>query len=221
MILNECGCMAREGQLPSSFAAAMPMLDILGYGDDMMMDSPGPGEAHRDYDSDPGIEYEDSDNQEESSMIKNNLYTIAQQSQDLHDALAAGDDLPEWVQEKIAVAAETIDVIYDYLNAESAHMHEARKPWYMKKRRNMKKTNETEWYDIPKTKKKRSKKKVDEGSPDRIVGKKPPQSTKLNPRPEDEGKSFAGNSSTEDLGADGKPNRPKKMRDFDIYKDHR
>ena len=95
-------------------------------------------------------------------MIKNNLYNIASNAQDLHDALEDEDDLPEWVQEKIAVAEAMIDSVYDYLHAETERsgMHEARKAWYMKKRRNMKKTNESEWYDIPKpVKGKRSKKK--------------------------------------------------------------
>ena len=38
-------------------------------------------------------------------------------------------------------------------------LDEAKKPWYMKKRRNMKKTEESAWYDIPKSKKSRSSKK--------------------------------------------------------------
>lgn len=154
MIIAECGCMAREGQLPNAMAAAMPMLDILGYG------------GHEDgaapvMKMSGGMRFEDSDSYEESSMIKNNLYNLTAQAQELHDMLEDGDDLPEWVQEKIAVASEMIDVIYDYLHAETARvdMHEARKAWYMKKRRNMKKTNESEWYDIPKTKKKPVKKK--------------------------------------------------------------
>ncbi len=153
MILNECGCMAREGQLPNSIAAVMPMLDVLGYGHS---DGSAPIMKH-----DGGMSFEDSDEYEESSMIKNNLYNLAAQAQELHDAMEDSDDLPEWVQEKIAVAASMIDTIYDYLHAETARadMHEARKPWYMKKRRNMKKTNESEWYDIPKTTKKRLKKK--------------------------------------------------------------
>ena len=153
MILIECGCMAREGELPNAVAAAMPMLDILGYG-------------HHDGDAPVlklggGMSFEDSDSYEESSMIKNNLYNMASQAQELHDLMEDDDDLPEWVQEKIAVASEMIDVIYDYLMAETARvdMHEAKKAWYMKKRRNMKKTNESEWYDIPKPTKKRLKKK--------------------------------------------------------------
>jgi hypothetical protein len=151
LILQECGCMAREGQLPNALAAAMPMLDILGYGqdDDGMMS----------HETDDGIQYEDSDEYEESGMIKNNLHNIAKHAEALHDALENGDDLPEWVQEKIAVANAMMSTIYDYLDAESAHMNEARKPWYMKKRRNMKKTNESEWYDIPKKKPRSVKKK--------------------------------------------------------------
>ena len=43
----------------------------------------------------------------------------------------------------------------------------------------------------------------------------------MNPHPDDEGKSYAGAGKADDLGADGKLNKPKKMRDFDIYKDHR
>ena len=153
LILNECGCMAREGQLPNALAAAMPMLDILGYGH---TDGAAPFE-----DENGHMNFEDSDEYEESSMIKGNLYNVAMQAQELHDRIGDGDDLPEWVQEKIAVAAEMIDVIYDYLHAEAGRedMHEARKPWYMKKRRNMKKTNEAEWYDIPKKKGRSVKKK--------------------------------------------------------------
>jgi len=155
MILNECGCMAREGELPSSFAAVMPMLDVLGYGHTdgaaPMMKTSG------------GMSFEDSDTYEESSMIKNNLFNLATQAQELHDAMEDDDELPEWVQEKIAVATAMIDTIYDYIHAETARagMNEAKKPWYMKKRRNMKKTSETAWYDRvePKKPKKSLKKK--------------------------------------------------------------
>lgn len=153
LIIAECGCMAREGQLPNALAAAMPMLSILGYGDgdddhDMMT-----------HETEDGVRFEDSDEYEESGMIKNNLYNIAKHAKAMHDAIEDGDDLPEWVQEKIAVANSMMSTIYDYLDAESSDMNEARKPWYMKKRRNMKKTNESEWYDIPKKKGRSAKKK--------------------------------------------------------------
>lgn len=146
--------MAREGQLPSALAAAMPMLDILGYGSHEDGAAPVMKRGG-------GMRFEDSDVREESSMIKNNLYNLASQAQELHDAMEDEDDLPEWVQEKIAVANAMVDAVYDYLHAETARggMHEARKAWYMKKRRNMKKTNESEWYDIPKPKKGKSVKK--------------------------------------------------------------
>lgn len=152
MILRECGCMAREGELPAVMGAAMPMLDVLGFGSDM-------GRDMQSHETDDGIQYEDSDEYEESGMIKNNLHNIAKHAKALHDAIEGGDDLPEWVQEKVAVANSMMSTIYDYLEAESAHMDEGKKPWYMKKRRNMKKANESEWYDIPKKGRKVKKKK--------------------------------------------------------------
>ena len=152
MIIAECGCMAREGELPNAVAAAMPMLDILGYGGHQ--DGAAPMMGH-----DGSLEFEDSDEYEESSMIKGNLHNLAIQSHVLMDIVQDGDDLPEWVQEKIAVASEMIDTIYDYISAElgRSELDEAKKPWYMKKRRNMKKTNESEWYDVPKAKKAKGK----------------------------------------------------------------
>ena len=107
------------------------------------------------------MEFEDSDEYEESSMIKNNLYNLMNNSKNIHDMIGGGDDLPEWVQEKIAVATEMIDVIHDYLNSEMNRegMSEAKKQWYMKKRRNMKKTTENSWYDRVEPKKTRSIKK--------------------------------------------------------------
>ncbi len=65
-----------------------------------------------------GLHFEDSDAYEESGMIKSNLYSIASKAQSLHDMVEDGDDLPEWVQEKIAVCDEYIDVIQDYLKYE-------------------------------------------------------------------------------------------------------
>ena len=164
MILRECGCMAREGELPAVMGAAMPMLDVLGFGSDMGRDmgrdmGHDMGHDMQSHETGDGIQYEDSDEYEESGMIKNNLYNIAKQAQSLHDAVEDGDDLPEWVQEKIAVVNSMMATIYGYLDAESAHMHEGKKPWYMKKRKNMKKTIENAWYDIPKRKSSSAKKK--------------------------------------------------------------
>lgn len=150
LVLEECGCMARDVELPASMSAMMPMLSILGYNNN----SSSGARSHED--EQERLEFEDSDDHEESSMVKGNLYNIAQQAQELHDVISDDDDLPEWVQEKIAVATEMLDVIYDYLHAEIGqdNMREAKKHWYMKKRMNMKKTNDSEWYDIKKRKKK-------------------------------------------------------------------
>ena len=69
---------------------------------------------------------------------------------------------------------------------------------------------------------KAGKKKVSESRPGGpVAGKRPPQSTKMNPDPEDEGKTYYGVNDVQDVGADGTINRPSKMKEFDIYKDHR
>lgn len=56
--------------------------------------------------------------QQESNMIKSNLFVMAKKANEMHDEIADGDDLPEWVQEKIAVAGAMIDSVYDYLDYE-------------------------------------------------------------------------------------------------------
>ena len=65
-----------------------------------------------------GHTFEDSDPHEEAGMIKSNLYSISSKAQSLHDMVGDTDDLPEWVQEKIAVCDEYMDVIHDYLKYE-------------------------------------------------------------------------------------------------------
>lgn len=77
--------------------------------------------------ADHGLSFEDSGAFEESGMIKSNLYSMASKAQSLHDMIQNGDDLPEWVQEKIAVADEMIDVIYDYLKYEYSQGHKPNK----------------------------------------------------------------------------------------------
>jgi hypothetical protein len=67
---------------------------------------------------DHGLDFEDSNAYEEAGMIKSNLYSIAGKAQSLHDMVGDGDDLPEWVQEKIAICDEYMDVIHDYLKYE-------------------------------------------------------------------------------------------------------
>lgn len=64
------------------------------------------------------ISFEDTGPGEQAGMIKSNLQSIASKAQSLHDTIGDMDQLPEWVQEKIAVADEMIDTISDYLKYE-------------------------------------------------------------------------------------------------------
>jgi len=76
------------------------------------------GDYHPTASSSGGLSFEDSDPHEEAGMIKSNLYSITSKAQSLHDMVGDSDDLPEWVQEKIAVCDEYMDVIHDYLKYE-------------------------------------------------------------------------------------------------------
>jgi hypothetical protein len=65
-----------------------------------------------------GVKFEDHGTGEQAGMIKSNLQSIASKAQSLHDMIGDMDQLPEWVQEKVAVADEMIDTISDYLKYE-------------------------------------------------------------------------------------------------------
>jgi len=65
-----------------------------------------------------GQTFEDHGAGEQTGMIKSNLFSMASKAQSLHDMIEDSDALPEWVQEKIAVADNMIDVISDYLKYE-------------------------------------------------------------------------------------------------------
>ena len=61
---------------------------------------------------------------EQAGMIKSNLQSIASKAQSLHDKIGDMDTLPEWVQEKIAVADNMIDTVTDYLRYEYSKVDE-------------------------------------------------------------------------------------------------
>lgn len=98
--LIECGCQDAE-EPEMSFPFPAPQMS-----------------SYHPVETDDGLQFEDSDAYEESGMIKSNLYSITTKAQSLHDMVEDGDDLPEWVQEKIAVCDEYMDVIQDYLKYE-------------------------------------------------------------------------------------------------------
>lgn len=52
---------------------------------------------------------------EELYMIKKNLYTMNKQIKELCHSVDSGKDVPEWCQEKIAVAAAMMDAVYEYM----------------------------------------------------------------------------------------------------------
>ena len=60
----------------------------------------------------------------EGRMTKSQLDKIARYSQSMHDKLLDDDDLPEWVQSKVAVAAENIGKVYHYLDYKMKRMEQ-------------------------------------------------------------------------------------------------
>ena len=48
-------------------------------------------------------------------MAKSQLYHIAKNAAELHDMLEENDELPEWVQSKIAVMKHSMDAVFDHI----------------------------------------------------------------------------------------------------------
>ena len=61
-------------------------------------------------------EYDD-----EAGMADNNLETLKRAVQGLDDIIHPGDNLPEWCQEKIAVAKGMLVSVWDYMESEQGH----------------------------------------------------------------------------------------------------
>jgi hypothetical protein len=61
-------------------------------------------------------EYDD-----EAGMVDNNLDTIRRAIAGIDELVSTGDNLPEWCQEKIAVAKSMLDTVYDYMASEEGH----------------------------------------------------------------------------------------------------
>jgi hypothetical protein len=104
--LAECDAMCKMAGLDE-----LTMIDDQGCGCDE-------DEYHPEENDDGGVTFEDHGAGEQAGMIKSNLQSIASKAQSLHDTIGDMDELPEWVQEKIAVADEMIDTISDYLGYE-------------------------------------------------------------------------------------------------------
>lgn len=51
-----------------------------------------------------------------AKMARGHLYHISNRAQSLHDRLNDDDELPEWVQSKLAVAESMVNAVYDHLD---------------------------------------------------------------------------------------------------------
>ncbi len=98
------------------------MCKLAGLIGDVMGVEDGADDYHPKDNKQGGVRFEDHGAGEQAGMIKSNLQSIASKAQSLHDTIGDMDQLPEWVQEKIAVADEMIDTISDYLKYEYGKM---------------------------------------------------------------------------------------------------
>ena len=57
---------------------------------------------------------------DEAGMAENNLHTLARAIEGLLDTIKSNDNLPEWVQEKIAKAEMILVTVWDYLLSQKA-----------------------------------------------------------------------------------------------------
>ena len=74
-----------------------------------------PGSANEDIAEDYNPEYDD-----EAGMADNNLETLQRAVKGIDDLIQSGDNLPEWCQEKIAVAKSMLVAVWDYMYSEEA-----------------------------------------------------------------------------------------------------
>ena len=66
---------------------------------------------------DPNADYNVGEYDREGDMAKDQLRVANDAAQELYDILDANDNLPEWVQKKITLAADYIDTVRDYMKA--------------------------------------------------------------------------------------------------------
>ena len=64
-------------------------------------------------------ENDDGEYNYEGEMAKNQLRTMIDAAQELHDSLEDNENMPEWVQGKITKATDYIDSVRDYMKSKS------------------------------------------------------------------------------------------------------
>ena len=71
----------------------------------------------------PGQDVKEDDDEGEynyeGEMAKNQLRTMIDAVQELHDSLEDNENMPEWVQGKITKATDYIDSVRDYMKSKS------------------------------------------------------------------------------------------------------
>ena len=60
----------------------------------------------------------DAEYDDEAGMADNNLETLKRAVQGIDELISAGDNLPEWCQEKVAVATSMLVAVWDYMRSE-------------------------------------------------------------------------------------------------------
>lgn len=65
-----------------------------------------------------GILLENEEYDDEAGMADNNLETLERAVEGIDELINAGDNLPEWCQEKIAVAKSMLVTVWDYMKSE-------------------------------------------------------------------------------------------------------
>ena len=75
-----------------------------------------------------GMVFDNNGPEQESGMIKSNLFAVGKKAYELHDMIGSYDDLPEWVQEKIAVIDSMMGSVHDYLMYEYHRFNQPEMP---------------------------------------------------------------------------------------------
>jgi len=61
--------------------------------------------------------FDDAEYNDESGMAQNSLHTIHRAAVGLSKLIKDGENLPEWVQEKLSIAEDYMQTVWDYLES--------------------------------------------------------------------------------------------------------
>ena len=121
---EECGCKDKERKGKKK-KGTVEVLPTIKDGEKGMVTKPTNENFAGDYKGPlyaphPDIKKENYDKGEydyEGDMAKTQLKGVVRNAQELHDMLQPADNLPEWVQSKITLAADYIQTATDYMKS--------------------------------------------------------------------------------------------------------